>query len=166
MKITYDSIRFYVWIFMIITLLLALCCSCSAEYHLKKAVHKNPELSLSDTVQKYTTLPGVTARFEIDKILQSKHPVIVEDVKFKTIVRDSVRFVTVECPPNELVTKYVPKIKFITEELTTRQIVNKAKNLSEFQRFRIANTIIWGAFLFGIFIGIIFVIIIRLKFFG
>jgi hypothetical protein len=164
-NIDFYEFKRWAWLIIIFTFLLTWCSSCSSTYHLKKAVQKNPALSLTDTVKQYKTLPGVTARFELDELLNTDRSVTIQDVEIKTVWRDSVRFVSVECPPVEQVTKYVPKVKFVTEELTPRQLVKQAKELGEVQRIRIAGSIVWGAILFGIFLGVIFAIIIRLKFF-
>jgi hypothetical protein len=164
-NLDYYQIKRWMWLIIIFTFTLTWCSSCSSTYHLKRATVKDPSLSFIDTVQTVTALPGARAELKLDALLSTERSVTIQDVEIKTVWRDSVRYLTVECPPDSIITNYVPKIKFITEELTTRQLVKRAKELGEVNKIRIAGPIIWGAILFGVFIGVIFVVIVKLKFF-
>jgi hypothetical protein len=164
-NIDYYQIKRWFWLIIIITFWCAMCAGCSSTYHLKQATKKDPSLSFIDTVRTVTTLPGVRARFSLDSLLLPNRVSVVDNIQVETIYKDSVKYVSVECPPIEEITKYVPKIKFIQESLTDRELVKRAKELGELKRIRIAGSIIWGAVLFGIFLGVIFAVIIRLKFF-
>lgn len=126
--------------------------SCKSTYHLKRAIAKNPELSLTDTVTQYKTLPGVTARIPYPLFVTTPS-VEVNNIKVNRIVQGDTVYFDVECPEQEIVTKYVPKVRFIKEELTDRELFREAKKrFSQTQILRIAREQIAGGMLFGAFI--------------
>lgn len=137
-------------LFLGLLILMYMCCSCSSTYHLKKAIEKNPELSLTDTVTNYEILKGVKARVQYPVLTNSPY-FEINGIEFRTIYVGGEKVTEVICPDDTVITKYVPRVKFITEELSRKEIVERAKDFGEWDKIKIAKSEIFGAFLFGAF---------------
>lgn len=141
-----------VLIIFILILTYTCCSSCSSKYHLQKAYKKNPELVLNDTVTKYKVLPGVKARIPYPLFVNTPS-IEINDIKVNRIVQGDTVYYQIECPEEQVTTKYVPQYRYIKEELSDRELFKEAKKrFSQTQILRIAREQIAGGMLFGAFL--------------
>jgi len=111
-----SSIGYFKWIWLVPILTL---CSCSAQWHLKKAVQKDPSI-LTTKVQVWDTTIVTKERVALDTIWTSKDTTIIRDsvvINYRVLGNGKAE-ITAKCPPEsikvqkEIVTKVVTKESF------------------------------------------------------
>ena len=104
-------------------IVLLLCSSCSASYHIKKAMRKDPSLFKADTVSIVDTVRVVTQKVDTAFIQQTDTLIqfiqqddIGQDIKIKYLystITDSV-FIEVDCPDQQTIVKTEVVTKTVT----------------------------------------------------
>jgi hypothetical protein len=57
--------------------IVSLITSCSAEWHIRKAISKDPTILQNDTIQIHDTVTWITEHFEVDSIFKLSHDTVV-----------------------------------------------------------------------------------------
>ena len=131
--------------------------SCSATkrsvYHLKRAIALNPDLKVPKPIKEIQIQRGVRSEVPIEPILANMYMMTFETnegIKVKPEIKEAVKYLTIECPPDSLITVTETKYKVVKEELTDKELFKEAKErLSEWQTARLASGMLVSCFLLG-----------------
>jgi F0F1-type ATP synthase assembly protein I len=149
----FDSFAKWMWFFIIFALIISMCVGCSSSYHLNMAIKKDPSLSLTDTVTRYKVLDGVKSRVRLPLFMGSDL-ITLEGIKVAYKPSNTVDsiYVEIECPPDSIIYKEIPKLVPIA--YTDKQFLQEAKfRLSDWQRMRLALDMIASVAVLGLILG-------------
>lgn len=156
-NIDWYSIKRWILLIMILSITIIMCSRCSSEFHLKRAIKKNPELSLNDTIVDVQIRPVEPFNFDFDiSTLETKN-IVLESVRERDTVKiylereGDLAKLMVDCPDCIDSIIYVPKVRFIQEELSQRALYKEAKErLSDWNKIRLMKGELISVFILGI----------------
>lgn len=167
-NLDYYQIKRWFWLIIIFCFMLTWCSSCSSEFHLKRAIKKNPSLSLNDTIVDVQIRPIETFKFDFDISTLDRDKIVLESVRERDTIKiylekeGDLLKLEADCPDCIDSVVYVPKVRFIKEELSQRELYKKAKEeLSDWNRIRLMAGELVSVFLLGILSFFILSIVIK-----
>ena len=131
--------------------------SCSSTFHLKKAIKKNPELSLTDTIVDVQIRPIEPFNLDFNISTLNKGKIVLESVRERDTIKiylerdgDLVRM-EADCPDCVDSVVYIPKVQVVKEELNQRELYKEAKErMSDWNKIRLMAGELVSVFILGI----------------